>query len=464
MRQPCADLCVCGGWRGIGIAGPPQEKGFAVRRVLQAVIAGWRSRSRRPRRRRSRRWASPATAPAQGPDAPRIEIADAARRSRSASRERADRARGRVRRRAAAALRRHQRAAGADARPTPRRPRLPRRPRRRRCAVAPIGPEDPQLAAAADAARQLRHRRRWRPRPTSKTRTRPRSATSAVTRARRGRARRTSSSRCPRCEEGDGKAANATQVAARAKEDEALAVRLMKSLGYYDAHRDLDDRDDPADAEHARPAAARPSRATPGRLYTLSSVTVKADADDARPTWSRSNLPLKVGDPIEAARIQGAEANVSLIAAAAAAIPSSRSASATSCSTTQTPTGAYTLPVDTGPRSSFGQLTTEGDPVFELEHLNVFPRFEPGRTLRQPQDRRSARRAGRDRAVLDACRSSRCAPGAPARTGPSRSTCWSARPRGRRARSAARRAIRPGRASRSRAAGPTATCSRPKAR
>ena len=34
--------------------------------------------------------------------------------------------------------------------------------------------------------------------------------------------------------EGKGKAANATQVSARAREDEALAVRLMKSLGYYD--------------------------------------------------------------------------------------------------------------------------------------------------------------------------------------------------------------------------------------
>ncbi|WP_447411513.1 hypothetical protein, partial [Clostridium perfringens] len=38
----------------------------------------------------------------------------------------------------------------------------------------------------------------------------------------------------------------------------------------------------------------------------------------------------------------------------------------------------YTLPVDTGPRSTFGQLTTTGDAVFGLDHLNVFPRFKPG--------------------------------------------------------------------------------------
>jgi translocation and assembly module TamA len=44
----------------------------------------------------------------------------------------------------------------------------------------------------------------------------------------------------------------------------------------------------------------------------------------------------------------------------------------------QTPTGAYTLPIDTGPRASFGQLTTAGDAVFDLKHLNVFPRFKAG--------------------------------------------------------------------------------------
>jgi translocation and assembly module TamA len=44
----------------------------------------------------------------------------------------------------------------------------------------------------------------------------------------------------------------------------------------------------------------------------------------------------------------------------------------------QTPTGAYTLPIETGPRASFGRLTTTGDAVFDLKHLNVFPRFDQG--------------------------------------------------------------------------------------
>lgn len=111
--------------------------------------------------------------------------------------------------------------------------------------------------------------------------------------------------------EGKGKAANATQVAARAREDEQLAIRLMKSLGYYDATAiSTLQRETAADGEAGRLKVVL--TATPGRLYRLSSITV--DAQPTVPTdLIRSNLPLKVGDPIEAARIEGAEANVSLV-------------------------------------------------------------------------------------------------------------------------------------------------------
>ncbi len=180
-------------------------------------------------------------------------------------------------------------------------------------------------------------------------------------------------------EEGDGKAANATQVAARAREDEALAVRLMKSLGYYDgtALSLVETMPDASDA--TKPGRLRATvTATPGRLYTLSSIDIQAQPVTP-PDLLRSNLPLRVGDPIEAARIQGAEANVSLV------LPQQgypfvkvgdRDILLDDLS--DTATGAYTLPVDTGPRSSFGNLVTTGDPVFDLKHLNVFPRFDGG--------------------------------------------------------------------------------------
>ncbi len=179
-------------------------------------------------------------------------------------------------------------------------------------------------------------------------------------------------------EEGDAKAANATQVAARAREDEALAVRLMKSLGYYDGTA-ISLIETVPNSDTTKPGRLRATvTATPGRLYTLSSVAIDAQPVTPPDLLTR-NLPLRVGDPIEAARIQGAEANVSLVLPQQG-YPFVKVGDRDILLDDQSEraTGAYTLPVDTGPRSSFGQLVTEGDPVFDLKHLNVFPRFDQG--------------------------------------------------------------------------------------
>jgi translocation and assembly module TamA len=77
--------------------------------------------------------------------------------------------------------------------------------------------------------------------------------------------------------EGKGKAANATQVSARAREDEQLAIRLMKSLGYYDATAvSTLQREQQGEGEAGRLKVVL--TATPGRLYRLSSITVNAQA------------------------------------------------------------------------------------------------------------------------------------------------------------------------------------------
>jgi translocation and assembly module TamA len=193
-------------------------------------------------------------------------------------------------------------------------------------------------------------------------------------------------------EGGHGKAANATQVSARAKEDEGLAVRLLKSLGYYDATSIALIDKDPDEGGRLRATLT----ATPGRLYTLASIAVTADPTTP-PDLVREQLPLKVGDAIQADRIQGAEANVSLV------LPQrgypfvkvgERDILLDDVSDPKAggATGAYTLPVDTGPRSSFGVLTTAGDPVFGLDHLNVFPRFKQGQLYdsRKTDDLRDA--------------------------------------------------------------------------
>lgn len=172
--------------------------------------------------------------------------------------------------------------------------------------------------------------------------------------------------------EGDGKAANATQVNARAQEDAQLAIRLMKSMGYYDGVATSTLEAVPGEPGRLRVVIA----ATPGPLFTLAKVTVDAEPT-VPPDLVRTQLPLKVGDPIEAARIQGAEANVSLVLPQRG-YPFVKVGERDILLDDETFTGDYTLPVETGPRSSFGRLRTEGDPVFDLDHLSIFPRFKQG--------------------------------------------------------------------------------------
>lgn len=171
---------------------------------------------------------------------------------------------------------------------------------------------------------------------------------------------------------GKGKAANATVVSARAREDEALAVRLMKSLGYYDGTAVSTIEPIPGDPSRLKAIVS----ATPGKQYKLGTITVKAQPTTP-PGLIESQLPLKVGDAIEADRVQGAEANVALILPQRG-YPFTKVGQRDILLDDMTGTGDYTLPVDTGPRSSFGTFTTEGRLAFGAEHVSVLTRFKPG--------------------------------------------------------------------------------------
>ena len=185
--------------------------------------------------------------------------------------------------------------------------------------------------------------------------------------------------------EGKGKAANTSQINARAKEDEALAVRLMHSLGYYDgtAISTIEA------GRNGQPVKAIVS-ATPGKLYTFGSITVQADATTP-PNFVRDSLPLKVGDPIDAVRVQAAEANVAL-KLPQNGYPFVKVGQRDILLDEQVLKGDYTLPVETGPRSSFGGITTEGDLAFDQKHVEVFPRFKAGELydVRKVDDLREA--------------------------------------------------------------------------
>ncbi len=171
-------------------------------------------------------------------------------------------------------------------------------------------------------------------------------------------------------QEGDGKAANAAMVQARAKEDEQLAIRIMRAKGYYDGTATSAIEQVPGQRLRAVVTA------TPGSQFKLGSIRI-----DTQPTVPPGlvdrELPLKVGDPIDAERIQAAEANVSL-KLPQQGYPFVEVGDRDILLDDTTVTGAYTLPVNTGPRSSFGTYSTTGKLAFDADHVGVLARFREG--------------------------------------------------------------------------------------
>ena len=171
--------------------------------------------------------------------------------------------------------------------------------------------------------------------------------------------------------DGDGKAETAAMVQARAQEDEKLAVRLFYSEGYYDATA-LASLDQTGDGTLTAVISV-----TPGKRYKLGDIVVQA-GPTVPPGLARDSLPLKTGDYIVATTVEGAEANVAL------RLPEQGYAFAKVGERDilldpATVTGAYTLPVDTGPRGTFRKITTSGDKqAFGADHIEVIRRYKPG--------------------------------------------------------------------------------------
>ncbi|MFQ3895162.1 MAG: BamA/TamA family outer membrane protein [Pseudomonadota bacterium] len=171
--------------------------------------------------------------------------------------------------------------------------------------------------------------------------------------------------------DGDGKAETAAMVQARAQEDEKLAVRLFYSEGYYDATA-LASLDQTGDGTLTAVISV-----TPGKRYKLGDIIVQA-GPTVPPGLVRDSLPLKTGDYIVATTVEGAEANVAL------RLPEQGYAFAKVGERDilldpATVTGAYTLPVDTGPRGTFRKITTSGDKqAFGADHIEVIRRYKPG--------------------------------------------------------------------------------------
>jgi translocation and assembly module TamA len=173
-------------------------------------------------------------------------------------------------------------------------------------------------------------------------------------------------------EDGDGEATNGAMVSARAREDEALALRILRSEGYYDGTAVATVEPIPD-----QPAQLRATlTAVPGDRYRFGEISV-VGAETVPPNLARESLGVKSGDPIVAAIVEGAEAGVAL------RLPQEGYPFATVgmrdiVLDPATDLGDYTLPVDPGPRARFGGYRTEGDLAFDAEHVGVLARFKRG--------------------------------------------------------------------------------------
>jgi translocation and assembly module TamA len=160
-------------------------------------------------------------------------------------------------------------------------------------------------------------------------------------------------------------------VQARAHEDEALAVRLLYSQGYYDAAA-LASLDQTGDGGLKAVLSV-----TPGKRYKIGEIVVNAGRT-VPPSLIRDSLLLKTGDYIIAADVEAAEANVG-VKLPENGYPFAKVGERDILLDPATVTGDYTLPVEVGPRGSFRGITTAGPKLaFGADHVKVISRFKPG--------------------------------------------------------------------------------------
>ena len=172
-------------------------------------------------------------------------------------------------------------------------------------------------------------------------------------------------------EKGDGKAANVAMVSARLTEDSELVKTILAAEGWYDPQ--VRTRLDRSDQPSGLPLNAVID-VIPGKRFTFSEIVVKADPT-VPPNLIADNLALKVGEPIVAERVQGAEAQVALVLPQNG-YPFAEVKERDILLDQATGEGVYTLPVEVGPRARFGGFATEGDLAFDVEHVETLARFK----------------------------------------------------------------------------------------
>lgn len=173
-------------------------------------------------------------------------------------------------------------------------------------------------------------------------------------------------------DDGDGKANNGAMVSARMLEDQQLLADLLIGQCHFDATVN-GAVEMPEDGTGPMVVVLT---ASPGPCYNLGSITFNAPPVEPEDLIARNFVP-STGEPIDAERILAAEANVA-VALPQYGYPFTQIGQRDILLDPETTTGDYTLPVATGPRSSFGDIVTSGTTVFESDHIAKLARFDKG--------------------------------------------------------------------------------------
>jgi translocation and assembly module TamA len=173
-------------------------------------------------------------------------------------------------------------------------------------------------------------------------------------------------------EEADGKAANGAMVSARMQEDQQLLIDIMTGQGFFDAS--VNGMVELPETEGEKLTVVL--QVEPGRRYDLGATIFDADRVVPEDLISRNFVP-KTGEPIVAERILAAEANIAVVLPQEG-YPFAETGQRDILLDPETGTGDYTLPVNIGPRSSYGEIITTGTTAFDADHIGVLSRFDKG--------------------------------------------------------------------------------------
>ena len=169
-----------------------------------------------------------------------------------------------------------------------------------------------------------------------------------------------------------GRADSRAEIGQRARADRQLLLDILNGQGFFDADVQVKTE---ASATQGGPVNVIMT-VLPGRRYYLGQIAFAAPAVQPADLISGNFAP-KTGDAIVAEIILAAEASIS-VALPQNGYPFANVGQRDILLDSFTGMGDYTLPVDPGVRSYFGQLRTEGIATFDAGHVSILRRFKTG--------------------------------------------------------------------------------------